>query len=135
MTFLDLVSKRQKAGYLPQEPDMFILSSYLFRRGSFFLTHLVIHYIFYSIGVHAQSLSHVHSLQYERNMLCERDMDHSPPGSPVHGIFQPTGVGCHFLLQGIFSTQGLNPGLLYFLHWQASSLPLSHWGIPMLLSI
>ena len=67
---------------------MFILSSYLFRRGSFFLTHLVIHYIFYSIGMHAQSLSHVRSLQYERNMLCERDMDHSPPGSPGHGIFQ-----------------------------------------------
>jgi hypothetical protein len=25
-----------------------------------------------------------------------------------------TGMGCHFLLQGIFLTQGLNPGLLYF---------------------
>ena len=25
-----------------------------------------------------------------------------------------TGVGCHFLLQGIFPTQGSNPGLLYF---------------------
>ena len=24
-----------------------------------------------------------------------------------------TGVGCHFLLQGIFSTQGLSPGLLH----------------------
>ena len=24
-----------------------------------------------------------------------------------------TGVGCHFLLQGIFQTQGLNLGLLY----------------------
>ena len=24
-----------------------------------------------------------------------------------------TGVGCHFLLQRIFHTQGLNPGLLY----------------------
>ena len=24
-----------------------------------------------------------------------------------------TGVGCHFLLQGIFPTQGLNPGLLH----------------------
>ena len=29
-----------------------------------------------------------------------------------------TGVGCHFLLQGIFLTQGLNPQLL---HWQADS--------------
>ena len=24
-----------------------------------------------------------------------------------------TGVGCHFLLQGVFPTQGLNPGLLH----------------------
>ena len=34
-------------------------------------------------------------------------------------------VGCHFLLQGIFPTQGLNPRLLY---WQAVSLSLSHQG-------
>ena len=36
-----------------------------------------------------------------------------------------TGVGCHFLLQGIFSTQGSNPHLL---QWQADSLPLNHHG-------
>ena len=36
-----------------------------------------------------------------------------------------TGVGCHFLLQGIFLTQELNPRLLF---WQADSLPLSHQG-------
>ena len=35
-----------------------------------------------------------------------------------------TGVGCHFLLQGIFLTQGLNPHLLCFLSWQGGSLPL-----------
>ena len=30
------------------------------------------------------------------------------------GFFrQETGVGCHFLLQGIFPTQGSNPGLLH----------------------
>ena len=27
---------------------------------------------------------------------------------------QETGVGCHFLLQGIFLTQGLNPGLPHY---------------------
>ena len=37
------------------------------------------------------------------------------------------GVGYHFLLQGIFLTQGLN---LYLLHWQVDSLPLSHLGSP-----
>ena len=34
-----------------------------------------------------------------------------------------TEVGCHFLLQGIFSTQGSN---LRLLHWQADSLLVSH---------
>ena len=32
--------------------------------------------------------------------------------------------GCHFLLQGAFPTQGLNPHLLHLLHWQAGSVPL-----------
>ena len=40
-----------------------------------------------------------------------------------------TGVGCHALLQGIFPTQGLKPGLLRFLHWQAGSLSLTPPGI------
>ena len=43
-----------------------------------------------------------------------------------------TGVGCHFLLQGSFLTQGLNPGLLHLLHWQVDSLPLCHLGSSML---
>ena len=34
-----------------------------------------------------------------------------------------TGIGWHFLLQGIFPTQELNPGLL---PWQVDSLPLSN---------
>ena len=40
-------------------------------------------------------------------------MDCSLPGSSVHEIFpvKRTGVGCRFLLQGIFPTQGSNPGL------------------------
>ena len=36
-----------------------------------------------------------------------------------------TGVGCHAFLQGIFPTQGSNPGPLCILHWQAGSLPLA----------
>ena len=49
--------------------------------------------------------------------LCD-PMDYSPLGSSVHGIFpgKNTRVGCHFLLQGIFPTQGLNPHLLHLLH-------------------
>ena len=40
-----------------------------------------------------------------------------------------TGVGCHFLLQGIFPTQGSNPCLLPLLHCQADALPLSHLAL------
>ena len=58
--------------------------------------------------------------------LCD-PMDCSPPGSSIHrdSPGKNTEVGCHFLLQGIFPTQGL---YLYLLHWQADSLPLSHLG-------
>ena len=35
-------------------------------------------------------------------------------------------MGCRFLLQGVFWTQGLNLHLLCLLHWQMDSLLLSH---------
>ena len=41
-----------------------------------------------------------------------------------------TGVDCHFLLLGIFLTQGLNWHLLCLLHWQADSLLLHYLGSP-----
>ena len=41
-----------------------------------------------------------------------------------------TEVGCHAFLQGIFSTQGLNPSLLGVLYRQADSLPLVTPGKP-----
>ena len=46
--------------------------------------------------------------------LCD-PTDYSPLGSSVHGDYpgKNTGVGCQALLQGIFSTQGSNPVLLY----------------------
>ena len=52
--------------------------------------------------------SQPHGLEPTR-LLCPRDS----PG-------RHTGVGCHFLLQGIFPTQELNPGLQY---WLADSWP------------
>ena len=36
-----------------------------------------------------------------------------------------TGVGCHFLPQGIYLTQGSNPPLSCFLCWQVDSLELA----------
>ena len=46
-------------------------------------------------------------------------MDYNLLGSSVHGSFpgKNTGVGCNFLLQGIFPTWGPNPRLLNLLHW------------------
>ena len=67
-----------------------------------------------------------HSLQpyglWPTRLLCPWDS----PG-------ENTGVGCHFLLQGIFLTQRSNPHLLHFLHWQAGSLPLLPPGKSLLL--
>ena len=56
-------------------------------------------------------------------------MDCGTPGSSVPGDSpgKNTGVGCHALLQGIFSTQGLNPGLQ---HCRLILCPLSHQGSP-----
>ena len=58
--------------------------------------------------------------------LCD-PMNCSLPGSSIHGIFQARvlGVDWHFLLQGIFPTQGLNPGLP---HYRQMLYCLSHQG-------
>ena len=70
----------------------------------------------YSVSSVVSDSLQPHGLQ-PASFLCLRDY----PG-------KNTGVGCHFLLQGIFPTQELNSGLLYLLPWQAGSLPLSHQG-------
>ena len=38
------------------------------------------------------------------------------------------GMDCHFLLQGIFPTQGSNLCLLHLLRWQVDALPLAPPG-------
>ena len=86
--------------------------------------------------------------------LCD-PMNYSPPSAVIHGVAKSwtrperliwsdlkllcpwdfpgknTGMGCHFLLQGIFPTQGLNPGLLHFRHILNH---LSHQGSPLCVS-
>ena len=61
--------------------------------------------------------------------ICD-PMDCSLPGSqeplsPWNFPGKSTGVGCHFLLQGIFPTQGSNLGLL---HCGQALYHLSHQG-------
>ena len=59
------------------------------------------------------------------------------PWTVASGLFCPwnfpgknTKVGCHFILQGIFLTQGQNPHLLHFLDCRWILYLLSHWGGP-----
>ena len=53
-------------------------------------------------------------------------MYYSPPGSIVQDFpGKSIGVGCHFLLQGIFLTQGSNPDLS---HCRQMLYHLSHYG-------
>ena len=72
--------------------------------------------------------------------LCD-PRDCSPPGSSVHGDSQGrnTGVGCHSLLQGIFPTQGSNPGLLHcrwILYWlKQNGSPFLQRKTPQIFSI
>ena len=50
---------------------------------------------------------------------------------PWNSPSENTGVDHHALFQGIFPTQGSNPGLLCLLRWQAGSLPLAPPGKPI----
>ena len=60
-------------------------------------------------------------------------MDCSPQAlCPWDSSGKNAGVSYHFLLQGIFPTQGLNLRLLCLLYWQVGSLPLVPSGKPSL---
>ena len=63
--------------------------------------------------------------------LCD-SMDCNPPGSSVHrdSPGQNTEVDCHVLLQGVFPTQGLNPGLP---HCRWILYHMNHQGSPRIL--
>ena len=80
----------------------------LWRKGNAcMLSHSIMSYSLQSYGL------------YPAGFLCPWDS----PG-------MNTRLGCHFLLQEIFPTQGLNPCILCLLHWQAGSLPLVPSGKP-----
>ena len=72
----------------------------------------------------------MHNRSVVSNLLKPNDC--SLPGSSTHGDSpgKITGVGCHALLQGIFPTQGLNPGLS---HCRQILYQLSHQGSPRIL--
>ena len=59
-------------------------------------------------------------------------VDYNPPGSSVLGdsLGKNMAVGCHALLQGIFSTQKSNPGLP---HCRRILRQMNYQGIPTVL--
>ena len=81
----------------------------------------------------ASSLPIPYPTQVVRAALCSVVSDSlQPQANPCPRDYsgKNTGVDWHFLLQAIFLTQGLNLHLLWLLHWQVDSLPLSHLGSP-----
>ena len=66
--------------------------------------------------------------QTKVSCIAGRSLPAESPGKPKN-----TGLGCHFLLQGIFPSQGLNLHLLCLLHWQVDSLILVPPGKPNML--
>ena len=82
------------------------------------------------LNIKMQLKNLIHSLNNAMQIMCLvlqscptlHPMDCSLPGSSVHGDSpgKNTGVGCH-APQGIFPTQGSNPGLLhirrFFINW------------------
>ena len=86
--------------------------------GKNFFSMIHLHLSAHSLCTHIYPVSFCSHAQ--SCLILHDPMDCSPPGSSVHGVFQArnTEVGSHFLLQGIFLTQGLNPCLLRLLHWQ-----------------
>ena len=97
----------------PRVKPISLMSPYL--TGRFFTTSATWKNVSLKLKLaYAQSLPTLrpHDWLYPSRFLCPWNF----PG-------KNTGVGCHFLLQGIFLTQGSNSLLL---HWQVDSLPLHH---------
>ena len=91
------------------------------------LSHNFFFFFFFTVCKHACMFSHsvvsdsvAHGLWPSR-LLCPQDF-----------LGKNTGMGCHFLLQGLFLSQGSN---LHLLHQQVDSLLLSHWGSSQLLAV
>ena len=79
--------------------------------------------------VHEKNAQYYQSLKWSRSVVSDflRPHELQSPRLLRRWDFpgKSTGVGCHFLLQGIFPTRGLNPGLL---HCRQTLYPLSHEG-------
>ena len=82
---------------------------------------------YYEILILSYQFSSVQSLSRVQLFVTPWTVAHQAP--PSMGFSrQESGVGCHFLLQGISPTQGSNPGLL---HYRQMLYHLSDHGSPI----
>ena len=132
-----LIPAWRNPGKIPSLQLTSILSKFLFLLGEIHLFPINIETDL-TLPMNGPSLEEV---QENESSLCLVDqlcptlcdlMDCSPPGSSCLWDFpgKNTGVGCHALLQGIFPTQGSNPGLQ---HCGQTLYHLSHQGSPRIL--
>ena len=80
--------------------------------------------IFYTLGL---VLSH----SLVSDSFATLGLQHSKILCPWEFSGKNAGVGCHFLLQGFFLTQGSNLQLLCLLHYGQMLYPLNHQGRPL----
>ena len=76
------------------------------------LIRIIQSFIFYQIFTNLRLLSTAMDISESRSVVSDSLWPRGPY-SPWNSPGQNTGVGSHSFLQGIFPTQGLNPGLLY----------------------
>ena len=80
----------------------------------------------------AKEVSYVHKVKWSCSVACDSWQPHGPQPTRLLGPWKfpgkSTGVGWHFLLQGIFLTWGSNPGLP---PCRETLYPLSHKGSPI----
>ena len=81
-------------------------------------------------GIKGEMCMYAQSLNHVQLFLTLWTVAHQAPLSMGFFSGKNTGVGCHFLLQGIFLIQGSNLGLLCLLHCRQILYPLSHQGSP-----
>ena len=92
-----------------------------------------LHHYFPLVVIIIYCIEHKIALVFYRKVKVKVASDFSCPRglySPWNSPGQNTGVGCQSLLQGIFPTQGSNPG---FSHYRWILYQLSHKGSPRIL--
>ena len=126
-------ANKSRRGGTGQSPDV-IWKNYLL--GAKLKVHWVSFIVFFPWNAsYSIPIFFPHSVQFSGSVMSD---SFQPYGLQLAKLLYPwkfpgknTGVGCHFLLQGIFLTQGSNPCLLDLLHCRQILYSLSHLGSPL----